>query len=359
MIFRPLYIKDVRKETAECVSISFDIPDEWKNEFLFKQGQNITVKLLVGGEEIRRSYSICTSPHEKELRIAVKKVDAGKFSSVANTLLKKGDILEVLPPTGNFLTELNAGQAKNYLAFAAGSGITPIVSIIKATLATELKSSFALVYGNRNVDSIIFREELEALKNKYMERFRVYYILSREDTDAPINHGRVNAEKCFELMQLIDFSSFDEFFICGPEQMLFDVKAFLKQHGVAEEHIHFELFRTPGQDLLKIEESEWHAQHHLEEKTSNVVIRSDGRVFNLNIGYDSTTILNAALQQGIDLPFACKGGVCSTCRAKLIEGEVEMDVNYALESDELAAGFILTCQSHPKSEKVVVDFDIK
>ena len=359
MIFRPLQIKDIRKETEDCVSISFDIPEKWKDEFIFKQGQNITVKMLIDEEEIRRSYSICSSPLENELRVAVKKVDAGKFSSLANTSLKKGDMLEVLPPTGNFLTELNSGQAINYLAFGAGSGITPIISIIKTTLATELKSSFTLVYGNRDFSSIIFREELEALKNKYMQRFQIYHILSREETDAPINHGRINTEKCLELMRLIDLGSFDAFFICGPEQMIFDVKAFLELQGIAEKNIHFELFHTPGQAQIKILNNRWDVENHLEERMSNVIVKLDGRSFHINMGYHSVSILNAALKQGVDLPFACKGGVCSTCRAKLIEGKVEMDVNYALEADELEAGFILTCQSHPRSEKVVVDFDVK
>lgn len=359
MIFRPLQIQDIRKETAECVSIAFSVPEEWKHEFLFKQGQNITVKIVVEGEEIRRSYSICSSPLENELRVAVKKADAGKFSNLANTSLKKGDILEVLPPTGNFLTELNAGQALNYLAFAAGSGITPVISIIKTTLATELKSSFTLVYGNRNISSIIFREELEAIKNKYMQRFRVNHILSREETDAPINHGRINREKCVELMRLIDFTSIDEFFICGPEKMISDVKEFLELQHIKKTNIHFELFHTPGQAQIKSQEKQWNVGDQFQGRVSNVSIRVDGRSFETVLPYNSASILNAALQQGIDLPFACKGGVCSTCRAKLIEGKVEMDVNYALETDEIEAGFILTCQAHPRSEKVVVDFDVK
>jgi len=357
--FHPLKIKDLRTETRECISIAFDIPEELKSIYQFQQGQNITIKWMVDGEEIRRSYSICSSPLENELRVAVKKVLQGRFSGYANTRLKKGDVLEVLPPTGKFNTPLSPANNKKYLAFASGSGITPVLSIIKTTLATERKSQFTLVYGNRNRTSIIFKEELEALKNRYMERLTIHHVLSREKTDAGVNHGRIGAEKCEELNgRLIEVSGMNEFFICGPEEMIFSVRDWLLTKGIDQKSIHFELFTTPGQQIKSGQPVS--VKRSAEEgKKSKVSITLDGISFDFELTYGGEPILDAALKLGADLPFSCKGGVCSTCRARLIEGEVEMDTNYALEPDELERGFILTCQSHPRSEKVVVNFDMK
>jgi len=357
--FHKLTIKDIRNETVECVSISFHVPDELKEAFKFIHGQNITIRTNINNEEIRRSYSICSSPLENELRIAVKKIVGGKFSAYVETL-KKNNELEVLPPTGKFYTQLNPSNKKKYIAFAAGSGITPIISIVKTTLAIEPNSSFTLIYGNKNRSSIIFKEELEAIKNKYMNRFALHHILSREKTDAPINNGRINAEKCDELnAKLIDIKNADEFFICGPEQMIFSVKDWLEKNEIDKKKIHFELFTVPGQQIA-IQHSPFTIHPKtFEGKTSEVTVKLDGITFNFDLLYNAETILDAALKQGADLPFACKGGVCSTCRAKLIEGKVEMEHNYALEPDELEKGFILTCQSHPRTEKVVIDFDVK
>lgn len=358
--FRSLVIKDIRTETPECVSIAFDVPADLETEFQFIQGQNITVKSMVDGEEVRRSYSICSSPMDNELRVAVKKVSNGKFSTHANTLLKKGDVVEVLPPTGRFYTNLNSTHQKNYLAIAAGSGITPLLSIIKTTLATEPLSSFTLIYGNRNRASIIFKEELEALKNKYIKRFSLYHILSRERTDTDVNYGRIDAAKCSELNnKLVPFSAFDEYFICGPEEMIFSTKDFLETLGVQKEKIHFELFTTPGQAGSTLIRNVSTNSSGNTDQSSTITIKSDGVFFDFKLPFDGDSILDGALQQGADLPYACKGGVCCTCRAKLIEGEVEMEVNYALEDDEVKAGYILTCQSHPRTEKVVVDYDAK
>lgn len=245
--FQKLTVKDIRRETPDCVSIAFDVPEELKSQYQFSQGQNLTVRLKWNDEEIRRSYSICSSPLDDELRIAVKKVSSGKFSSFANLELKKGDTLEVLPPTGTFYTELRTTHKKKYLAFAAGSGITPIISIIKTTLLTEPGSQFTLIFGNRSRNSIIFKEQIDALKNKYMDRFTIIHVLSREKTDALINHGRINAEKCQELQKIIDFSTMDEIFLCGPEEMIFSVRDWLQQRGIERRRIHFELFTTPGQ----------------------------------------------------------------------------------------------------------------
>ena len=337
-----------------------------KEEFRFLQGQNLTLRLTIGGIEVRRSYSICSSPLDNELRIAIKKVPAGVFSTYANEQLQKGQLLEVLPPSGKFYTELAPENKKHYLAFAAGSGITPVISLIKTTLAVEPNSHFTLVYGNRHRLSILFREELEALKNRYINRLSLHHILSREQMDIPLNQGRIDATKCGELFgRLIDLSSVDEIYLCGPGEMIFTVKDWLEQQGVDRKKIHFELFQTQsfepaiGQSGPARRAATTGDDPLLRDKVSHVTVRLDGVNHEFNLPFDGDSILDAALLQGADLPFACKGGVCCTCRAKLIEGKVEMEVNYALEADELAAGFILTCQSHPRTEKTVIDFDSK
>ena len=356
--FHPLRIKDIKKETTDCVSVSFEIPPELNEEFLFKEGQNITVRTVIDGQDLRRSYSLCTAPYEKEIKVAIKKVDGGLFSRFANDTLKKGDVLEILPPVGKFNAKLNATRAGNYLAIAAGSGITPVISIIKHTLQAEQGSSFTLVYGNKSRSSIIFFEELEALKNKYIQRFNFINILSREKTEADINYGRIDTNKLRALQQQLSFNSFDNIYICGPEQMIFAARDFFEGIGVEKNKIHFELFTTPGQSQGK------RATNVPEMKVvsgarSHITVKLDGRSFDFDLDQNGDAILDAALQQGADLPYACKGGVCCTCRAKLVSGEVVMDANYALEPEEVAQGFILTCQSHPLTEKVVVDFDVK
>jgi ring-1,2-phenylacetyl-CoA epoxidase subunit PaaE len=355
--FHTLKVKEVKLETPDCVSIVFVIPEDLKKEFLFEHGQNITIKKEIDGNEIRRSYSICSAPFENELRVAVKKVTGGLFSCYANADLKAGDELDILPPTGKFNTKLKPENTKEYLAFAAGSGITPVISIIKTTLQAEPGSSFTLVFGNRGRSSIIFFEELEGLKNKYLNRFNFINILSREKTDAPINFGRINTEKLTTLNKLVDYNRVDEFFICGPEEMIFCVKDFLEQLNIDKKKIHFELFTTPGQKKSSVVSRE--SSDNANGPQSKISVKLDGRSFDFNLGFNSENILDAALKQGADLPFACKGGVCCTCKAKLLEGEVEMEVNWGLEQEEVDEGFILTCQSHPKTTKVVVDFDIK
>ncbi|RXK60446.1 phenylacetate-CoA oxygenase/reductase subunit PaaK [Lacibacter luteus] len=356
--FHSLAVKEVKKETADCVSILFRIPEALQETFQFTQGQSLTMRTIINGEEVRRTYSICSSPLEQQLRVAVKKVAGGAFSIFANEHLKVGDVLDVMPPIGRFNTNLDAANKKHYVAFAAGSGVTPLLSIIKTTLAVELQSSFTLVYGNRNRSSIIFFEELEAMKNKYIDRFNLIHILSREKTDADLNFGRITTEKCEALFnKLLDLKATDEFFICGPEDMIFTVRDFLESNAVSEKKIHFELFTTPGQ-----KKAVSHKPQAVSEEAvkSNISIKLDGRTFELSIPLNSdTTILDAAMQQGADVPYACKGGVCCTCKAKLLEGEVKMDVHWGLEHEEIEQGYILTCQSHPVSEKVVVDFDVK
>ncbi len=355
--FHKLAIKEVRRETADCVSVAFEMPEELKNDFTFSQGQSLTMRTTLNNEEVRRTYSICSSPLDKEWRIAIKKVEGGLFSSFANEQLKKGDVLEVMQPVGKFYTELNPANSKQYVAFAAGSGITPVLSLIKTTLATEPNSSFTLVYGNRSRSSIIFFEELEGLKNKYIDRFTLIHVLSRERTDATINFGRITIEKLDELGRLIDYTAADDFFVCGPEEMIFCVNDYLAVKGIDKKKVHFELFTTPGQ-----KQSTVNTQRSTENKgpKSNITVKLDGRSFDFDLSLTAdTTILDAALQQGADLPYACKGGVCCTCKAKLLEGKVEMDVHWGLEEEEIEQGYILTCQAHPVTDKVVVDFDVK
>jgi ring-1,2-phenylacetyl-CoA epoxidase subunit PaaE len=355
--FHSLKIREIKKETADCISVSFEIPAALKEEFAFRHGQSLTMRTFLNGEEIRRTYSICSSPLDNEWRVAIKKQEGGLFSGFANDKLKKGDMLEVMPPVGKFYTELNPGNKKNYLAFAAGSGITPVVCIIKTTLAIEPQSSFTLVYGNRSHNSIIFFEELEGLKNKYIDRFNLIHILSRERTDVELNSGRIEVNKLIELDKLIGYDSIDEFFICGPEQMIFCVKAFLEQKEIDKNKIHFELFTVPGEKKHTAGSGKQVAS---EGPKSKITVKLDGRSFDFDLPFTSdTTILDAALQQGADLPFACKGGVCCTCKARLVEGKVEMDVHWGLEEEEIEKGYVLTCQSHPKTERVVVDYDIK
>jgi len=355
--FQKLEVKEVRRETPECVSVLFRVPDEIKKDFLYRQGQSLTMRTFLGGEEVRRTYSICASPLDNEWRVAIKKQEGGLFSNFANETLKPGDFLEVMEPVGKFYTELQPGNKKTYVAFAAGSGITPVISIIKTTLRIEPQSQFTLVYGNKYKNSIIFKEELEALKDKFIDRFRIIHILSRERTDAPINSGRIDLNKLNGLSKLIRYKNVDEFFICGPEEMIFCVKEFLESNGIDKKKIHFELFTTPGE--VKGTRTKEQVTRRQEGPKSKISVKLDGISFDFELGVNDEPILDAALKQGADLPFACKGGVCCTCKAKLIQGKVDMEVHWGLEEEEIEQGYILTCQSHPKTETVAVDFDIK
>ncbi len=358
--FHSLCIKDIRKETPDCVSIAFEIHPSIKDEFCFTQGQNITIKKIIDGEDCRRSYSICSSPLDDELRIAVKKIPGGKFSEWANTNLNINDTLDILPPTGSFFTPLQNTQQKNYVGFAAGSGITPLLSIIKTTLIAEPFSSFHLFYGNRTKESILFKEDLDALKNKFLHRFNIQYILSREPSESPLNEGRIDAEKCNNIFKyILPLSACDEFFLCGPEEMIFTIKAFLESNNVPTGKIHFELFTSPGQNQRAPTTGLNKTDKQFSNKTAQVTLKLDGRSINFDLPFEGPSVLDAALGLGLDLPFACKGGVCASCRCKLLAGEVAMDNNYALEPDEVKNGFVLSCQAHPRSETISIDFDIK
>lgn len=351
--FHPLKVKDIRQETAECVSIAVDLPESLESEFEFIQGQYLTLRTTINDEEVRRSYSICSSPLDQELRVAVKQVPDGRFSTFANQQLQVGDVLEVMPPDGRFYTTVDAKNQKHYLAFAAGSGITPVFSIMKTILLTEPNSKFTLFYGNQRTDSIIFREAIEGLKNTFLNRLSVYYLLSKEHTGSDLFSGRINRDRCQVFFdKLVQLDSVDDCFLCGPEEMILEVREELLSRGLQREQIHLELFGTNAGKRKKqnsdIVEGDF---------KSEISIQVDGNVVNFLITDRNESVLDAALRNGADLPFACKGGVCCTCRAKVEEGEAEMDVNYALEPDEVAAGFVLTCQSHPKSDRLVVNFD--
>lgn len=355
--FHPLKVKNIRRETADCVSVSFEVPESIASDFEFKQGQYLTFKKDLNGSEARRSYSICSSPVDGELRVAIKQVDDGIFSTFVNNELKVGDVLETMSPQGLFTTPLHKDNQNQYIAFAAGSGITPILSIIKTALQTEPNSQFCLVYGNKNRGSIIFKSELEALKNKYMERLSIYHILSREQADAELLHGRIDTKK-FEyfLNKIIDPKKVSDAFLCGPEEMILSGKDALIAAGVPENKVHYELFFSATAAQKQQARKEVSADN---DTMSEVTVRLDGSATKMQLGYNGESILDAALRNGADLPFACKGGVCATCRCKLESGDIEMDVNYSLEKDELAAGFILACQAHPRSENVVVNFDVR
>ncbi len=354
--FHELTIADVRQETRDTVSIRFEVPEELRDTYRYEPGQHVALRTWIDGEEVMRTYSICTGVQDEELRVAVKQQPHGRFSSFANGALNAGDRLEVMPPAGHFNVPFETGNAKHYLAFAAGSGITPIMSLARTALATEPESRFTLVYGNRATPSVIFREALEDLKNTYMGRFNLIHVMSRERTDIELFHGRIDADKCHALFQhWIDLEDVDEAFICGPEPMIHGVSAALEEHGMPKARIHFELFTQPGEAKRRHEARVQDLQ--ADHSTSEIAVRVDGQETLFELPRNTDSVLDGGLAAGADLPFSCKGGVCSTCRARVIEGEVEMDVNYALEDYEVEAGYVLTCQSYPVTDRVVLDYD--
>jgi ring-1,2-phenylacetyl-CoA epoxidase subunit PaaE len=351
--FHSLKVRELRRETPDAVSISFELPADKSAAFRFVQGQYLTLKTVLNGEEVRRSYSICTGVDENDLRVAVKKVDGGLFSTWANEQLKEGDTLEVMTPQGSFFTELNPDSDKLYVAFAAGSGITPVMSILRTTLVQEPKSRFILFYGNRSFDYIIFREQLEELKNLYPDRLSVHHVLSRESLGSDLFQGRITGQKCERYARVFfNPAETDAFFLCGPEEMVFEVKDTLIKLGANPKSVHFELFTTSASHAKPVATSS-----AKEVFDASITVIQDGAEFDFNLMSDGSTLLDAAMRAGADLPYSCKGGVCSTCKAKILEGKVDMRVNYGLEPDEIEAGYVLTCQAHPVSTRVVVSFD--
>ena len=353
--FHSLTIKDVRPETRDAVSIAFDIPAALSDSFRFTQGQHLVVRTQLDGEEVRRSYSICTGVNDGELRVAVKRVAGGRFSSWANEQLKAGHSLDVMPPSGHFNVPLDPVRHGHYLAVAAGSGITPILSIVKTTLETEPNSRVTLLYGNRSSASALFREQLEDLKNRYLQRLNLIFLFSREQQDVDLYNGRIDADKCGQLFQRwIDVRALDAAFICGPQAMTETVRDQLRANGMPAERIHFELFAAAGSEHKR--EAREAAQEGGSAQ-SRVTVISDGREVSFELARNSQSLLDAGNAQGLELPYSCKAGVCSTCKCRVVEGEVEMDSNFALEDYEVAAGYVLSCQSYPVSENVTLDFD--
>ncbi|HXB42318.1 MAG TPA: 2Fe-2S iron-sulfur cluster-binding protein [Bacteroidia bacterium] len=350
--FHSLKVNDVRRETADAVSVAFEVPAILWPEYQYKPGQYLTLKLNVKGEEIRRSYSLCTSPFaEKELRIAIKEVKDGKGSILINRNLKVGDTVEVMTPMGNFHTPLSGSAKKHYVLFAGGSGITPMMSILKSVLYVEKQSSVTLVYANRNEDSTIFKPEIEKIATDNKEKVSIVFVYDApKNSVADLHKGLMTKEKVISIAENHKLIGADEYFICGPGPMMENVKQALEQIKVAKEKIHIEYFTAVIEAVDK-------AIGDGKNVKSKVTVLQYGVETNFDLETEGSTILEAAIEAGVDAPFSCKGAVCCTCRAKVLEGEVRMDANFALTDAEVEQGFVLTCQSHPLTEKVVVDYD--
>jgi ring-1,2-phenylacetyl-CoA epoxidase subunit PaaE len=350
--FFPLKVKDIKKETNDTVSVSFELNDSIKNQFNYTAGQYITLKLNIAGEELRRSYSLCSAPEiENDFRVAIKHVKDGRVSGYLNQQLKVGDTIEVMNPAGNFTVK---NSKNNLVAFVAGSGITPVFSIIKYALKKQ-QNSITLFYGNKDHQSIIFKEELSQLAKENQDRLKVVNILSRETIGDSLFEGRITKQKAKDLIRhyQIDLQN-STFYLCGPEQMIREVSEVMQEQGVSKENILFELFTTPVQS--KNETPIQVVGNFSGQSTVTVIMDDEQTTFELST--KGNNILDAAINAGVDAPFSCKGAVCCTCKAKIVEGSVSMDMNYALSDSEVAEGYILTCQSHPTSEKLIIDYDV-
>ena len=345
--FLKLIIKEIKPETKDAVSILFNVPQELKANYTFIAGQYLNLKLTLDGQEIRRAYSICSSPDSDELRIAVKAVPSGAFSQFAKTKLKAGDVLEVGTPEGKFTFEPQAERQKNYAAFAAGSGITPIMSILKSVLKNEPKSSFVLVYGNKTPEETIFHQELHDLQLQYVGRLFVHYVFSQAKVE-PALFGRIEKSTVnFVLNNKHKELDFDKFYLCGPEEMINIVSSVLKEHNVKESNIKFELFATSTKENAIEKSLGGHSK-------ITIMVDDEETTFEMS---QKQTVLDAALKQGIDAPYSCQGGICSSCLARVTSGTAEMSKNSILTDKEIADGLILTCQAHPTSESIYVDYD--
>ena len=356
----PLTVAAVDPETDSAIRVSFEVPEKLRDLFRYRQGQYLTLESEIDGERVRRSYSICSGINDEAMQVAIKRVEGGVFSNYANDSLKPGDQIDAMPPQGSFFTDLDPEAQRSYLFISAGSGITPVISNIRSILEEEPHSRVTLLFGNQRTNTMMFREALSFLKNRYLTRLHWVNILSREDQGSDVLNGRLNNRKGAELNQcLIDLGSYDEYFICGPESMISEVSRGLRGVGVAETSIHYELFASSAEDARAVVEKHHARALEYGGKTSEVTVVMDGRSSSFELSADGENVLDAGLNQGLDLPYSCKGGVCSTCKARLVEGEVDMDITHGLEADEIENGFILTCQAHPISDKVVVDFDQK
>lgn len=356
--FYNLKVKDVRKETNDCTSVELEVPKELRKEFRYGAGQHIIFRKDFNGEDVRRTYSLCSDPFSREWRVCVKQIPEGKFSTFINQELKVGDYLNASAPTGKFGTDvtLEPEKQRNFLFFAAGSGITPIISMVKMVLEQEPNAKCQLFYINRAVQTIVFREELEQLKNRFLDRFELYHVLSDQKRDVELLSGHFDAEKLRQLSEtLIEIDDIDHVFICGPEALTFVIRDELVELGMAKRKIHYELF-VSGLS----EEDKKRAAAAMQSKfdgTQITVIEGGMEIdFVMSDAYDN--VLDAALAAGADVPFACKDGMCSTCKCKVEEGEVVMKKNYALEKRDLDQGYVLSCQSVPTTEKLRVNFDV-
>ena len=360
MSFYPLTVTDAKRETRDAVVLTLRVPDEHRDKFRFTQGQYLTFRFDADGEEVRRSYSICSAVQDDTLRVAVKRVPDGRFSTWANEALRPGQTVEAMPPMGSFHVPLDPANEKHYLGVAAGSGITPVLGTLKTILLAEPRSEFTLIYGNRASSTIMFREELEDLKNRFTSRLSVVHVLSREHQDMELFNGRITGEKCERLFRhWIDASTIDTAFLCGPEPMVREVTEALAAHGVPRDQIKYELFGTPNESRRERAARANGATGAAAPAPADVceaTVILDGRARSFTMSR-STPVLDAGLQAGLELPYACKGGVCSTCRAMLVEGEVDMDANFSLEDYEVKRGYVLTSQSCPGTPTVVVDYD--
>lgn len=344
--FHSLTIKNKRQETPNAVSLAFEIPNSLKDSFKFKSGQYLTIRYNHEGTELRRSYSLCSSDSSGEWRIGIKRVEGGTFSIIANEILKEGDVLEVMPPEGLFFLNADASNNNNYLAFAAGSGITPILSMVKTILESEPNSTFTLVYGNQSLEETMFYDELENLRKAHPNRLQITYFFSRQNIENCM-FGRIERSMVnFILKNKYKGTDFHSYFICGPETMIEEVKETLRDYGAKEDAIYFELFTSDNSGELEEDHSgQTKVTIILDEETVSFIMPQD------------KSVLDAAMDYGLDAPYSCQGGICSTCIAKLKEGKVEMKKNMVLTDGELEEGFVLTCQSHPTTSKVIIDYD--
>lgn len=353
--YHPLTVQAVHHDTPDAVCVQFDVPPELADEYRFEPGQYLTLRARVGDEELERSYSICSGLDQGTLRVAVKRIPDGRFSSFVHSSLEPGARIDVLPPQGRFVTPIVPEARHRYVAIAAGSGITPIVSMVRSVLAGELRSEFALLYGNRSVDSIMFHEELDDLKDRFLRRFRLHHFLSREDLGSELFSRRIDRETVKKLPALLGpLDGFDAFFVCGPAGMISEVSAALVEAGVPPRKVKVERFQNPGQPIA---EKSTRPAEETSSTDARVTVRHHGITRSFDLPADAPSILDGALAAGIDMPFSCTAGVCCTCRARLVEGEVDLVHNYALEPWEIAAGYTLTCQARPRTKRVVVDFD--
>jgi len=353
-LFHPLRVRRIEPDTAEAVIVSFDVPDDLRSTFAFTQGQYLTLRKTIDGQDLRRSYSICAGVDDGELRVGVRQVAGGVFSQWINLRLQAGDTMAVMAPQGRFFVPLQPHARRHHVGFAGGSGITPILSIMKTVLAREPLSRFTLLYGNRRLQSTMFKEELEDLKNRYLTRLVLHHVFSDEPSDAPLHMGLLDRTKIAEfLASVLPAEGIDESYICGPFQMNDEAEAALLAAGVPEQRIHIERFGIAPQAGGAV----IHQAQPGDAEQARVVIVRDGFSREIIFHRDQPSILDAATAAGLEMPFSCTSGVCGTCRARLLEGQVRMERNFALEKSEVAAGFVLTCQSHPTSERVVLSFD--